>query len=211
VRALAGRRDAYRPLETPLAASSAPEEVAAGFLRLHPFETLYIADLDAIEGRGDNLAAVGRIAERFPGTRLWLDAGARASHGDAPWENVIGSESLVSDASPPDLSGRGDAILSLDFRGEEFLGPSALFERPALWPRRVIVMTLARIGLGQGPDVERLARVIAQAGGREIYAAGGVRDARDLENLARIGVAGALVASSLHDGRLAREAPTGRV
>jgi phosphoribosylformimino-5-aminoimidazole carboxamide ribotide isomerase len=42
------------------------------------------------------------------------------------------------------------------------------------------------------------------AAGRRIYAAGGVRDAADLAALARAGIAGALVATALHDGRLRR-------
>ncbi|MFZ2076604.1 MAG: HisA/HisF-related TIM barrel protein [Xanthobacteraceae bacterium] len=35
-----------------------------------------------------------------------------------------------------------------------------------------------------------------------MYAAGGVRDANDLALLARVGIAGALVATSLHNGKL---------
>jgi phosphoribosylformimino-5-aminoimidazole carboxamide ribotide isomerase len=65
-------------------------------------------------------------------------------------------------------------------------------------------MTLARVGSGAGPDVERLAAVQRIAAGRRIYAAGGVRDAADLAALARAGIAGALVATALHDGRLGR-------
>jgi Histidine biosynthesis protein len=38
---------------------------------------------------------------------------------------------------------------------------------------------------------------------RLVYAAGGVRDADDLAALARVGIAGALVASCLHNGKLA--------
>ncbi len=65
-------------------------------------------------------------------------------------------------------------------------------------------MTLARVGAGQGPDYERLAGIIARAGGRRVHAAGGVRDAGDLHRLAEMGVAGVLLASALHDGRLSR-------
>jgi phosphoribosylformimino-5-aminoimidazole carboxamide ribotide isomerase len=72
------------------------------------------------------------------------------------------------------------------------------------WPEKVIVMTLAHVGSGAGPDVERLAAVRASAPGHKIYAAGGVRDVNDLIALARAGITGALVATSLHDGRLGR-------
>ena len=68
-------------------------------------------------------------------------------------------------------------MLSLDFRGDAFQGPQEILTDPALWPRRVIVMTLARVGSGAGPDLARLAAIGSIAGGREIYAAGGVRDA----------------------------------
>ena len=94
------------------------------------------------------------------------------------------------------------AILSLDFRGRDFLGPPELLEQPSLWPNRLIVMTLARIGSSDGPDLERLAMIRQRAGARRVYAAGGVRGAADLEALRRAGAAGVLVASALHDGRL---------
>ena len=73
---------------------------------------------------------------------------------------------------------------------------------PGGWPRDVIVMTLARVGSGAGPDLARLSEIQAKAPQRSIYAAGGVRDVADLAALSKLGVAGALVATSLHDGRL---------
>ena len=63
-------------------------------------------------------------------------------------------------------------------------------------------MTLGRVGSGAGPDLDRLSAVRDIAAGREIYAAGGVRDGADLAALKGAGVAGALVATSLHDGRI---------
>jgi len=64
------------------------------------------------------------------------------------------------------------------------------------------VMTLDRVGSRSGPDLERLHAVKAIAQARAIYSAGGVRDTTDLFALASAGIAGALVASSLHDGRI---------
>ncbi|MBM3641974.1 MAG: nickel transporter, partial [Alphaproteobacteria bacterium] len=48
VRARAGDRDSYAPIMSALAPTSAPVDVVAGFLALHSFERIYIADLDAI-------------------------------------------------------------------------------------------------------------------------------------------------------------------
>jgi phosphoribosylformimino-5-aminoimidazole carboxamide ribotide isomerase len=64
-------------------------------------------------------------------------------------------------------------------------------------------MTLAKVGSGSGPDRSRIAEIRRAAGGRSVFAAGGVRDTADLQALAQERVAGALVATALHDGRLA--------
>ena len=93
-------------------------------------------------------------------------------------------------------------MLSLDFRGEEFLGPPEILDNVDLWPERVIVMTLAKVGMGAGPDLARVAGIAARAGGRRVYAAGGVRGLDDLRALARAGAAGALVATALHEGKI---------
>lgn len=218
VRAFRGERASYAPIVTPLAAGSAPEAIVAGFLRLFAFDTIYIADLDAIERCGDHGAAIEALARRFPQIRFWVDSGAESAPGGARSDAapgprafglanlapVIGSESLARTVAP-DLSRETGAILSLDFRGDEFLGPRALLDDPQLWPPRLIAMTLARVGAFAGPDLALLSILARRAQGREIYAAGGLRDARDLEALARIGVAGVLVASALHDGRLSAQ------
>jgi phosphoribosylformimino-5-aminoimidazole carboxamide ribotide isomerase len=203
VRARMGDRDAYRPIETPLSATPDPVDVAAGLMRLAPFPTLYIADLDAILGRGDNFAALGRLKAAFPALELWIDNGAADAAAVAATRAygapVLGSESqrdlaLVAQAR--------DAPLSLDFRGDAFQGPPELLQRAELWPDRIIVMTLGRVGSGAGPDLDRLAAIREIAGNRRLYAAGGVRDDADLAALERAGAAGVLVASALHDGRI---------
>ena len=208
VHARAGQRERYLPLAgSRLCDSSAPEAVVAGLVGLHPFRKLYIADLDAIAKRGGHGRAIAGLATRFPRLEPWVDAGVVDAAGMAAVERtgaraVLGSE---SQADARLLAGAGRAILSLDMRGAERLDPAALFERPELWPEDVIVMTLARVGSGQGPDLEALADVRQRAPGRRIWAAGGVRGIDDLLELRRIGCAGVLVATALHDGRLGAE------
>jgi phosphoribosylformimino-5-aminoimidazole carboxamide ribotide isomerase len=205
VRAFKGERDAYAPLVSPLATTSAPRDIVAGLLRLRAFPTIYIADLDAIEKRADHRATIADLARTYPQVRFWVDDGSAELAAVAALralgvEPVIGSESLV-DATAT-LASDAEAILSLDFRGEAFLGPSALLEDARHWPRRIIAMTLARVGAFAGPDLDLLARLGRSAEGRDLFAAGGVRDARDLAALERAGAAGVLIASALHDGRL---------
>jgi phosphoribosylformimino-5-aminoimidazole carboxamide ribotide isomerase len=213
VHARLGQRATYRPIQSTLCQGSRPLDVVAGLLGLHPFETLYVADLDAIEGTGDNEKVLRALRQKLPRLSLWVDAGFRDPVQCRDWlghglgDLVLGSETQRDWQGLRRLAGSPEAhriVLSLDFAGDRFLGPAENPE-PDLWPARVIVMTLARVGSGAGPDLPRLQQTLAQARGRRIYAAGGVRDATDLEDLAQAGAAGVLVASALHDGRIGRD------
>ena len=208
VRARMGDRASYRPLRSPLSPTSDPIAVVRGLLAVHPFPTLYVADLDAIQRNGDNFPALRRIRAEFPALQMWVDNGAADAAAiealisadlGAP---VIGSESQRDGKLIAQRRDSRQVVLSLDFRGDAFQGPHEILAEPALWPQRVIVMTLARVGSGAGPDLKRLAAIRSIAGGREIYAAGGVRDAADLSALKAAGAAGALIASALHERRV---------
>lgn len=209
VRARAGDRASYRPIETPLSPTSNPLDAVAGLLSLHPFRTLYIADLDAIEGRGGAGAILDRIAERFPQLSLWVDDGCSNPAAAEDFLKrlpsaslVLGSESQRDENPVGALRKNPRVILSLDFRGDDFLGPRAVLDVPAAWPSRLIVMTLARVGSGAGPDFQRYAEIKEKADARAIYLAGGLRDRADLAAVKASGAAGILVASALHDGRI---------
>src|SRR5215469_5156842 len=85
VRAQLGERDRYRPIATPLAPSSDPVDVARGLLSVYPFQTLYIADLDAIEGWGNDDAAIGQLRQAFPQVSLWVDNGIADPADASAW------------------------------------------------------------------------------------------------------------------------------
>ena len=118
---------------------------------------------------------------------------------------MLGSESQKDTDLLASMAGEPRLVLSLDYKGPTPLGPPDIFARVDLWPERVIVMTLAAVGGTAGPDLARLTEVLAVAGQRRVYAAGGVRDAADLRAVRDLGCAGVLVASALHDGRLGAE------
>ncbi|MGC5780304.1 HisA/HisF-related TIM barrel protein [Methylobacterium sp. NFXW15] len=210
VRARRGERASYAPIETPLAKGSEPGVIAAGLLRAWPARRLYVADLDAIiDGAAPDLASLRAIAAACPGLDLWVDAGfsrresVESFLAEGLGRPVIGSESQTDSALVTSVGER--AVLSLDTRGGERLGPDSLHDDPSLWPRDVITMTLASVGAGTGPDLSALMAVQARAPGSRVYAAGGVRGPQDLRALVGAGLAGALVASALHDGTLRRE------
>jgi phosphoribosylformimino-5-aminoimidazole carboxamide ribotide isomerase len=211
VRAEMGRRDRYRPIVTPVSASSDAVSVAAGLRTLHPFSAFYIADLDAIEGRSPNVEAIVRLRAMPGASELWVDAGfadaekLAAALAEPSFRPVLGSESQRSDALLRGFRDHPDLILSLDFFADGFRGPPSILEEADSWPRTVIVMTLAKVGSAAGPDFERLSEIKARAGTRSVVAAGGVRDEADIRELSSLGIIAALVATSLHDGTLTRE------
>jgi phosphoribosylformimino-5-aminoimidazole carboxamide ribotide isomerase len=208
VHARMGRRDEYRPIKTNLSPTSDPVDVARGLFSIYPFPTFYVADLDAIGGHGDNGAALERLKAAFPDLTLWVDNGVARFAEAERWLAansgylVLGSESQADLTLMRRLAGDPRVVLSLDFRGAAFQGPRELLADPSCWPGKVIAMTLAKVGSGTGPDMDVLAAVRKAGATRMVYAAGGVRDAGDLTTLAHAGIAGALVASCLHDGRL---------
>jgi len=208
VRAVAGERAFYQPVATPISASADPVDLARGYRAVFPFATLYVADLDGIEGRGGDRAQHRRIADAWDSGEVWLDAGSLVAPSYHPrLRAVIGSETLlaagVCRAPPFGPPIDASAILSLDFRGSAFLGPPELLADPSAWPGTVIVMTLASVGRGAGPDLKRVASIAALAGAqRRVFAAGGVRDMDDARALAAAGASGVLVATALHEGKI---------
>ncbi len=227
VAAKGGDRANYRPIETPLATGSAPADVLAGLLRFASFETVYIADLDAIAGRGDHhaviaaLAAASRICPsgstpafadasklrafwRFPAPRRARQR-EPASHGDGPRAIGAQARSAPMARGPGPRRGEDDRVLlSLDFRGGAFLAPPDLLAPAGTLGRpRVIVMTLARVGSGEGPDFERLEDILAKAAGAPSMRPGACAG-RDIAALRRRGVAGALASTALHGARWRR-------
>ena len=211
VHARQGNRGAYRPIETPLSASSAPADVVTGLLKLYPSRRLYIADLDGIAGHPPHTATLLALAAQFPQLELWIDNGIAEPAAATTWLTqslshlVIGSESQTDTTLLQTLRAHPQTILSLDFRGDTFQGPSEILHNTALWPQRLIVMTLTRVGSSSGPDLARLKSIIARAVNRPVYAAGGVRDRTDLLALTAAGAAGVLVATALHSGKLTAE------
>ena len=118
---------------------------------------------------------------------------------------VFGSESLASrealDACfAPGLAGQ--AVLSLDRRDGQRLDAAGCWDAVASWPKRVIVMTLERVGSGAGPDLETMRELRHKAPAAWLIGAGGVRSEDDLARASAAGADAWLVASALHDLQL---------
>jgi HisA/HisF family protein len=214
VHAQRGQRAQYRPIVSALCDGAEPVTVARALAAHCAAQQLYVADLDALQGRGAQISALRAIVRALPGLEIWLDAGfgdaaaAASLHQQlgadaARVVSVFGSESLHSrQALESCFASSPDAVLSLDRRDGKRLDAGGCWELPALWPERVIVMTLERVGADAGPDLDTLRSVQARAQRASLIGAGGIRDAADLEQARAAGATAWLVASALHDGRL---------
>lgn len=211
VHAQRGERDSYRPVRSQICRGSEPLDVVTGMLAVFDFRMMYIADLDAIQGHGDNIAAIRSIRQTFPGLRLWVDGGLNHPLTCRDWlsqdlgDLVLGSEvqrdaTILGTLAADEFRRR--VILSLDYKDGRFLGPTPLLDAQSDWPDRIIVMTLSRVGSGGGPDLDLLQRWRADAPAKQVFAAGGVRGGEDLLELANGGITGVLVATALHERRI---------
>ena len=177
VRGVRGDRKAYRPIESALCASSDPVTVARILVDHCAARQLYVADLDALMGGQAQCDVLRELLVALDGIELWVDAGfvdadaASALRAQlAPLSQrivpVFASESLRSRAALVecrDRFGAAGAVLSLDRRDGQRLDPAGCWDAMALWPQRVIVMTLERVGSGAGPDLETMAQLHREA------------------------------------------------
>jgi phosphoribosylformimino-5-aminoimidazole carboxamide ribotide isomerase len=214
VRAVRGDRASYRPVVSRLCEGSDPVTVARALCKHCDATRLYVADLDALTGGQAQVAVLQQLLRALPEVELWVDAGFADAEAAQQLRERIGadadrvvaifaSESLGSrEALARCCADRHAAVLSLDRRDGRVLDAAGCWESPSLWPERVIVMTLERVGADAGPDLETLREVQARSPATKLVGAGGIRHEADLAAAAAAGAQAWLVASALHDGRL---------
>lgn len=214
VRAVRGDRASYRPVVSRLCEGSDPVTVARALCAHCGSARLYVADLDALTGGQPQVAVLQQLLQSLPGVELWVDAGFADADAAQRLRERIGadagrvvaifaSEALASrEALARCCADRAASVLSLDRRDGRRLDAAGCWESPSLWPERVIVMTLERVGADAGPDLDTLREVQARSPATKLVGAGGIRHEADLAAAAAAGAQAWLVASALHDGRL---------
>ena len=209
-----------------------PVTLARAYVDDFGVTSLYVADLDAIlhqlrnlRGRFNRQTAIVRDLVAL-GVPVWLDAGV-TSPDDAGHvlelgvaRVVVGLETLPSYEALEKIrvvAGSDRVVFSLDLRdgvpvtslkaeGSSLKFGGAACEVAAraagAGVDAMIVLDLARVGTGAGPDLELIANVRMAAPRLTLVAGGGIRGPEDLLRLAHVGCDGALVATAILDGRL---------
>jgi phosphoribosylformimino-5-aminoimidazole carboxamide ribotide isomerase len=207
VHAIAGRREEYKPLKESVLADKPDPHLILKNLKNMGFKTVYIADLDAIMGRGGNsyvihvaetlnfnvLADVGRVG-------LSLTDTDKISY-------VIGTEYMRYPNELELLNGR---VVSLDMYGGEVLFSNTrrsvdevIEDLRMVEFRKVLVIDLSRVGTGSGVNKAIISELIRYFPGKLIVG-GGVREEGDILYLRDVGVVGVLVATAIHKGVIRR-------
>ncbi len=218
VQGLRGERQHYRAVRSGLVAGSDPVAVAQALCRECGGMAVYVADLDALEGRGDQREVIRELRDDL-GAEPWVDAGVSDSKAASRLLEagaarvIVGTETLtdlgslraIREILPP-----AQMLVSVDVGDHGVLSRcSALSGQPAVAAIELlanedvtefILLALSHVGTGAGPDVEALRAVRAAFPGMRLIAGGGVRTAEDLRSLAEAGADGVLLATALHRG-----------
>jgi phosphoribosylformimino-5-aminoimidazole carboxamide ribotide isomerase len=225
VRAVGGRRDQYQSIRSILHANPEPIPLACSLRDMLSLSTLYLADLDAIEGRAPNIGIYQQLLGL--GLEVWIDAGLRDVSSLAPLLDlhpldsrvIVGLETV---RGPDELAGIADrvgadrTIFSLDlFEGRPRVGGEGTWRTDD--PREIanraiegglhhlIILDLARVGKARGTGSDGLMAQILDAHPEvEIIVGGGVSRIQEVLHLRAAGASGVLVGSAIHDGRIGR-------
>ena len=209
VHAVRGERSRYEPVAgfSQIVSTSEP----LGIVReLHPRE-VYIADLNLLTGRGDNLAVIQEISTM---ARTLADT-AVSKAGDldrlpASISAVLGTETASLQFIEEAAHDRR-VVVSIDMmkrkvlaRDPHLAGQTSLqlLQRlNGLKLEGIILLELDRVGTSSGLDVQFLEEAAA-ASKHPLILGGGVKGEEDLQTLEEKGFSGALVATAVHNGRI---------
>jgi phosphoribosylformimino-5-aminoimidazole carboxamide ribotide isomerase len=218
VQGLRGERQHYSAVRSGLIAGSEPVTIARALCRVCDGKSVYVADLDALEGRGDQREVIRELRDDL-GVEPWVDAGVSDS-GTASRllqagaaRVIVGTETLTDIGSLRAIrktlpSAR--MLVSVDVGDVGVLSRcAALSGQPPLAAMEllagegvteVILLALRQVGTGEGPDLETLRAVRDAFPELRLIVGGGVRTAEDLLALADAGADGVLLATALHRG-----------
>ncbi|MBT8112240.1 MAG: hypothetical protein KJO47_01045 [Gammaproteobacteria bacterium] len=208
VHALKGNRKEYKAIDSKLCSSASPLVVINAYLKVFNFNSIYIADLDALEQQDGQIEIIESICSKYPELEIWLDTGSLLIEHylqNTKLQNlrlILSSESLSSADSFSSLLvqyPQHNFILSLDYKADKLLGPQELLQYKQQWPKDVIVLNLNNVGARRGYLFPTELNQDELTSCFNIYYGGGIRDFNDIKKLKSHGLTGTLVSTALHN------------
>lgn len=218
-----GDRSKYQPITSVLTKSTDPVEVALVFQEMG-FKELYVADLDAIVTGSLDLEYLTEILKKTT-LAIMVDAGIRDEEQLLQLRGTELPKIIVALETLRDLDQLNEyislidssrMILSIDlFNGQiktenpnlRTLTPFKIVEEYKEKIGEFIILDLARVGSDAGVAIHHVegVRDLIEKYEIKIITGGGVRTIEDLMQIQQYGVAGILIATALHNGRISKE------
>jgi phosphoribosylformimino-5-aminoimidazole carboxamide ribotide isomerase len=194
-----GNREEYKPLKTVLCDSSNPIDIVKKY-KENGAEKVYIADLNAIMGNGDNF----NIIKELDIYKI-VDAGISTKEDIEYIRNLnICNKLIVGTETLNDLTILNDEniILSLDFKDGKLLN----YELNDILENinkniPLIILDISSVGTQKGINKELIKNIINKTN-NPIYIGGGIKDENDLKDAYNLGVHGVLIGTAVHKGIL---------
>lgn len=217
-----GERGRYKPINSDLVDSSNPLEVVSAFKEDLGLNKIYIADLNAIEGDGNNLEEIKRIKNRFD-AEIMLDFGIvdeksiKSELTEFSDQLILGTETLSSLKTVSSLleeKGKEGVIVSIDMANMDVMSSiegigdpeSAVRKIASFGVKKFIFLDLKKVGSMEGPSSE-LKKLIERVSDLDLHliTGGGISSAEEIKLLEEWGIDSLLIATALHKRKITGE------
>ena len=203
-----GNRETYTPLKTVFSNSSDPIAIARE-LKKSGFLSVYVADLDAIEGNSSNLKIAGEINQIIP---VMFDSGIKNAIevqkilGNV--EKVIIATETIENFDDIELIfssfPKQNLVLSIDIKDGNIFSKhitadfnDMIKKIQEIKPLEVILLDISRVGTENGVDHELIKSFIGLD--THLILGGGIT-LQDITELESLGIEYFLVGTALHSG-----------
>ena len=211
VQATKSDRKSYKPIKSSISDNPDPESILTSYLKLYPFKIIYIADLDAIEGKKNQSKLINRLTSKYKDCEFWLDAGIEQIYNKFQYKSnnlryILGTENEFSiDEFRKLIDNNPKIILSIDINKKGNFYNSDILNYSDEWPKKVIIMMLHLVGSGEGIDISNIEKIIKYDSSSELFVAGGINSASNIKKLKSMDIKGCLIASALHQKKISRK------
>lgn len=205
-----GKRETYKPLQSVFNNSANPLKIAKA-LKKEGAERMYIADLDAIENKGNNFNIIKEVNNIIP---VILDSGANNIYKtkkalEVANKVIIATETLEDIDYLFEIFEKYDKeriILSIDIKDNEIFSKhldislkELIKKIDEIKPLEVILLDISRVGTEKGVNHELINQFLKFS--TSLIIGGGITD-EDINELEKLGINKFLVGSVLHKGKL---------
>lgn len=203
-----GQRNTYQPLKSVYSSSPDPVEMAIS-LKRQGAKSIYIADLDAIEGKGSNLELVRKINYLLP---VMLDWGVKDFQSfefalEFAGKIIVATETLKTMETLNEIFktfSKERIVISVDVKDGQILSRhlSLTFgelksKLEELKPREIILLDVSGVGTEKGFNRKILNEF---RGWEDSLILGGGITSEEMDTLQKMGIKKFLVGSALHSG-----------